>query len=99
LPIWNEEREPLLREFIDAGFKAIIVVINEKFIGKEWLGREIDKQFIEDLKTQEDIDLCGEKGEYHTFVYDGPIFKEAVKFNISNKINKDEYWFLDLKAK
>jgi uncharacterized protein (TIGR00290 family) len=96
LPLWKEEREKLLKEFIHVGFKAIVIATNGDFLGKEWLGREINKEFIEDLRALGDVDLCGEKGEYHTFVYDGPIFKKSVEFIIGKKVLKDKHWFLEL---
>jgi uncharacterized protein (TIGR00290 family) len=96
LPLWKRKREKLLEEFIQAGFKAIVVATNAQFLGKDWLGRQIDKEFIEELKTLRNIDLCGEKGEYHTFVYDGPIFKKPVDFTIGEKIAEDKHWFLEL---
>ncbi|MEW6067683.1 MAG: diphthine--ammonia ligase [Nitrospirota bacterium] len=96
LPLWKEEREKLLEQFIQAGFNAIVVATNAKFLGKEWLGRQIDGQFIEDLKVLGNIDLCGEKGEYHTFVYNCPIFKKPVEFITGEKILKNKHWFLEL---
>lgn len=96
LPLWKEEREKLLEEFIDLGFKAIIVATQAELLGKEWLGQRIDEKFIEDIKALGNIDLCGENGEYHTFVYDGPIFKRPVEFIIGKKILKDRRWFLQL---
>jgi uncharacterized protein (TIGR00290 family) len=96
LPLWKGKREDLLKEFIQAGFKAIVVVTNARFLGQEWLGRQINKEFIEELKTLGNIDLCGEKGEYHTFVYDGPIFKRPVEFIAGKKILKNKHWFLEL---
>ncbi|MFH1612840.1 MAG: diphthine--ammonia ligase [bacterium] len=95
LPLWKEEREKLIKEFIDSGFKAIIVATQKEKLGKEWLGRKIDYNFITDIKTL-DIDVCGENGEYHTFVYDGPIFKKPVEFKIGEKIEKDKNWFLEI---
>lgn len=96
LPLWKEEREKLLEEFIQAGFKAVVVATDARVLGEEWLGRGINREFMEDLKTLENVDLCGEKGEYHTFVYDGPIFKKAVEFIVGEKRLKDKHWFLDL---
>ena len=103
LPLWtppthhpNKKREELLKEFIQVGFKAIVIATNADFLGKEWLGREINGEFIKDLKVLENIDLCGEKGEYHTFVFDGPIFKKSVEFIIGKKVLKDKHWFLEL---
>ena len=82
LPLWNADREILLKEFVEAGFRASVVAVNESYLGKEWLGREIDDDFVKELKKKSGIDLCGERGEYHTFVYDGPIFKKKVEFSI-----------------
>ncbi|MEJ5226780.1 diphthine--ammonia ligase [Thermodesulfovibrio sp.] len=97
LPLWNESRERLLKEFISSGFKAIVCSVNCEFLGEEWLGREIDENFIEDLKALPEVDLCGEKGEYHTFVFDGPIFKRKVNFKIGEKRVRDKKYFLELK--
>jgi len=99
LPLWEEEREKLIEQFISCGFKSIVVVTNQEFMGKEWLGRIIDRKFVRDLKLKGGIDLCGEKGEYHTFVYDGPIFKKPVKFAIGKKILRDKHWFLEILPK
>ncbi|NWF51752.1 MAG: diphthine--ammonia ligase [Nitrospirae bacterium] len=96
LPLWKEEREKLLKEFIEVGFKAIVIATNSQFLGHEWLSRQIDEKFIEDLKAIEGVDLCGEKGEYHTFVYDGPIFKKPVEFISGKKVLKNKHWFLEL---
>ncbi|GAH61674.1 unnamed protein product [marine sediment metagenome] len=99
LPLWKERREELLKEFIDAGFKAMVVSCRADLLGKEWLGRQINEDFIEDLKRAKNIDLCGENGEYHTFVYDGPIFEKPVKFITDKKLLKDKHRFLELKLK
>ncbi len=96
LPLWKGEREKLLGEFIQAGFKTIIVATNVDFLNKEWLGREMNRELIEELRVLGGIDLCGERGEYHTFVYDGPIFKKFVDFTIEKKILRDKRWLLKL---
>ncbi|NQT07246.1 MAG: diphthine--ammonia ligase [Candidatus Omnitrophica bacterium] len=95
LPLWQRKREELITEFIKTGFKAIVVATQASYLGKEWLGREIDEKFVKDLKSVEGVDLCGEKGEYHSFVYDGPIFKKRVGFEIGKKVLKDERWLLE----
>ena len=96
LPLWEEDREKLLKEFIRAGFKALVVATQADFLGSEWLGRRIDEEFIENLKRLGNIDLCGEKGEYHTFVYDGPIFRRPVGFVVGEKVSRDKHWFLEI---
>ncbi|MDO8734022.1 MAG: diphthine--ammonia ligase [Elusimicrobiota bacterium] len=98
LPLWKEERKELLKEFIGAGFKAIIVATNSKFLSSEWLGREINEKFIADLKSLDNIDLCGEKGEYHTYVHSGPIFKKPLKITRGEKMLRDDHWFLEIEV-
>lgn len=68
----------LMRNFLALGFKTIVVCINEKFLDKSFCGRVIDEQFIKDLPAN--VDVCGENGEFHTFVFDDPIFKTPIKF-------------------
>jgi uncharacterized protein (TIGR00290 family) len=99
LPLWQRSRESLMSEFIAVGFKAVIVTVKVECMGSEWLGRELDRQFIEDMKRLPQVDLCGENGEYHSFVYDGPIFKQPVAFVCGKKILADKHCFLELKTK
>lgn len=96
LPLWKAKREELLNEFINAGFKAIVVSVNANFLGPEWLGREINEDFVVNLKSLGNIDLSGEAGEYHTFVFDGPVFKKPVEFTWGKKVLKEKHWFLQL---
>jgi len=96
LPLWKEEREKLISEFIQSGFKAIIVATNSKFLDEKWLGREINEKFIADLKSLDNIDLCGEVGEYHTYVYTGPIFKKLLKISRGKKVFRNDHWFLEI---
>jgi uncharacterized protein (TIGR00290 family) len=77
-PLWNEESKKLLYEFLNQGFKTIVVCVNGRYLGPEFCGRIIDEQFIADLP--EGVDICGENGEFHTFVFDGPIFTMPVNF-------------------
>lgn len=82
-PLWKIDTKLILDEFLTLGFKAITVCVNAKLLGKEFVGRIIDKQFIKDLP--ESVDVCGENGEFHTFVFDGPIFKKPINFTIGKK--------------
>ena len=68
--------------FINLGFKAITVCVNAKLLGKEFVGRIIDEDFINSLPNN--VDVCGENGEFHTFVFDGPIFKNPIDFKIGD---------------
>ena len=83
-PLWKRDTKEILQEFLDLGFKAITVCVNATLLGEAFVGRVIDAQFIEDLP--DNVDVCGENGEFHTFVYDGPIFKNAIPFEIGEKV-------------
>jgi len=97
MPLWKLDSEQIVSDLADAGFKAIIVSVKASLLGKEWLGRTIDRKFLRDLrKYNSAIDACGEDGEFHTFVIDGPPFKHRFKILDSKKILEDGYWFLDV---
>ena len=93
-PLWKMEREEALSEFIDFGFEAIVVAAKAGLLGSKWIARKIDREFINDIKKIAEVDLCGEAGEYHTFVLSGPIFKKRLKLLRSEKIKKDKNWLL-----
>lgn len=97
MPLWGLAPERILNEFIDVGFEAIIVSAKSDYFGAEWLGRRIDRELVRELQELKmNIHLCGELGEYHTFVTDGPLFKKRVKILDSRKVLRDNYWFLDI---
>ena len=98
LPIWREKRESILREFIEAGFEAIVVATKKDVLGDEWLGRTIDGDFINDISKIEGIDIAGENGEYHTLVLSGPVFERRINIIQSEKILQGEHCFLDISA-
>lgn len=85
-PLWKRNTHELLKEFIDLGFKAIVVSINSTKLDQSFCGREINNEFLADLP--EGVDPCGEYGEFHTFCYDGPIFKKSIKFEKGKQIFK-----------
>ncbi|WP_440881761.1 diphthine--ammonia ligase [Tenacibaculum sp. C7A-26P2] len=91
-PLWKQNTKTLLNEFLSLGFKAITVCVNADLLGKEFVGRIIDEEFIKELP--ENVDICGENGEFHTFCFDGPIFSKAIDFEIGEKVLKS-YPLLD----
>lgn len=98
-PIWNESPSKLMEEFINLGFKAIIVSAQADKFSKEFLGKEVDKNLITELASR-DICPCGENGEFHTLVVDGPIFKKGIEITESIPMLKEgfwKHWFLDIK--
>nr|WP_262902749.1 diphthine--ammonia ligase [Flavobacterium hibisci] len=83
-PIWKIPTSDLIQEFIALGFKTIVVCVNERYLDKSFVGRIIDQDFIKDLP--EDVDVCGENGEFHTFTFEGPIFSENINFEIGETV-------------
>ena len=96
LPLWGQAQEKILRDFIESGFEAIMVVAKADLFGEEWLGREVDLDFLSQLKQKFDTQLCGEAGEYHTFVTDGPLFNHRIEILETNKVLREGYWFLEI---
>ncbi len=94
-PLWQEDRRKIIEEFIDLGFKAVVVSINGDVMPKDYLGRVFDKSLINEFEDL-GIDACGENGEFHTVVIDGPIFKEPLKLKQKAIIKVQNYWMLDL---
>lgn len=108
-PLWGSTPQALMREFIDLGFRSIVTCVDGSVLDKSYLGRIIDDTFLADLPPA--ADLCGEKGEYHSFVFDGPIFKSPVCFkkgrvydktyleiqSDGNEQKMHRYWYLELK--
>lgn len=85
-PLWKQDTNQLINEFFTHGFKTITCCVNDMYLTKEDVGVQIDQDFIDSLPKN--VDPCGENGEYHTFCYDGPIFKTKVKFTVGEKIYK-----------
>jgi len=99
LPLWKQSQEKILKEFIDSGFEAVVVVTKADLLGEEWLGRKIDLDFIrhlEGLSETKDVTPCGEAGEYHTFVTDGPLFRQRIEILETKRVLRDEHWFLEI---
>jgi len=97
-PLWDNSPENIIDEFINAGFKAVIVSCKADIMGKEFLGRMIDKDLADELKKI-GICPCGEKGEFHTLVIDGPIFRQPIKILKASPVIKEgfwKHWFLDI---
>ena len=105
-PLWKKNTKDLFIEFVELGFKAVVISLNGELLDASFAGRELDLEFLNDLP--ENVDPCGENGEFHTFCYDGPIFSKPVAFEIGEKVfkqykkpngeinEKTGYWFVDL---
>ena len=86
-PLWKRETKGLSLEFIRLGFKAVITCVDSQALDGRFSGREFDEQFLSDLPGG--VDPCGENGEFHSFVYDGPIFKAPVRFKKGEVVIRD----------
>jgi uncharacterized protein (TIGR00290 family) len=96
-PLWKKDSKQLANSFIDLGFKAIITCVDTKFLDASFAGREFDKTLLSDLPSS--IDPCGENGEFHTFVYNGPIFDREISVKRGEIVLRDErFCFCDLLA-
>ena len=93
-PLWGMDTERLATEFIEEGFRAVVCCVDPKQLGKEFCGREFDLSFLESLPHG--VDPCGENGEFHTFVYSGPIFKKEIRFTKGEVVLKGGFYFADL---
>jgi uncharacterized protein (TIGR00290 family) len=93
-PIWKRDSRELIDSFHAHGFRSIAVCVNPKLLDRSFAGRELDRSFFADLPPQ--VDCCGEYGEFHTFAFDGPIFKDAVRFQVGERVDRDSFVFCDL---
>lgn len=85
-PLWKKDTLQLAKELISLGFKAIVVCVNDAYLGKEFVGRLFDESFLNDLPTE--VDPCGENGEFHTFIFDGPLFKTPIAFETGTIVHR-----------
>ena len=108
-PLWKKDTRALMHDFLEQGFRTVIVAAKADLMGKDFLGRELTHELLKELP--EEVDPCGENGEFHTFCFDGPIFQEPVKFTLGEKVyktypNPDKsskqkeigFWFIDLRG-
>ncbi len=94
-PLWQESREKMVKEFIGAGFSSVITIIDTKQLDPRFLGRTLSLKTAEEIR-QAGADICGENGEYHTFVTEGPIFKKKITPSFGKPFRKDGYEILPI---
>ncbi|MEJ2251602.1 MAG: hypothetical protein P8Y97_18345 [Candidatus Lokiarchaeota archaeon] len=94
-PIWKKDTKELANAFIELGFKAIITCIDTEVLDKKFIGRFYDKEFLRELPSN--IDPCGENGEFHSFVFKGPLFQKDIAFTKGEIVLRDDrFYFCDL---
>ncbi len=95
-PIWHRDTPTLARGFVDLGFKAVVTCVDSRALAPTFAGRLVDHRFLQDLPPT--VDPCGENGEFHTFVFDGPLFQRGVAFVIGEVVQREAWYFCDLLA-
>ena len=93
-PLWMSDTKQLAWEMLKAGFRAVITCVDPKKIAPAFAGRFFDETFLRSLPPQ--VDPCGENGEFHTFVYDGPVFKRPISVRVGETVTRDGFVFADL---
>jgi uncharacterized protein (TIGR00290 family) len=94
-PIWKRDTNEIAHRFIDLGFKAVITCVDSNALDKSFVGRIFDDRFLSDLPPT--VDSCGENGEFHSFVYDGPIFQNRISYKKGGIVLRDErFYYCDL---
>lgn len=89
-PLWDRDTRELMATFLELGFRGVVTCVDLRSLDKGFAGREIDGAFLEELPRE--VDPCGENGEYHSFVYDGPIFKDAVQFTRGETVVRETHF-------
>ena len=95
-PLWQRDTADLAREFIAAGFEAIIVCVDPTKLDRSFAGRRFDRRLLDDLPAG--VDPCGENGEFHTFVYAGPILPEPIAVEVGETVEREGFVFSDVTA-
>ena len=93
-PIWKRDTRELIRSFRAAKFRALAACIDPKKLHRSFAGRELDDSFFADLPPN--VDPCGENGEFHTFVFDGPIFRKPIQVRVGEIVERDSFIYADL---
>lgn len=103
-PLWLQDTAVLAQKFIDDGFQAYTVCVNGQQLTQKHVGQKMDAAFFASLPTG--VDVCGENGEFHSFVYDGPLFKHSISFQVGDIVQRQlgeanatydtNFWYADL---
>lgn len=98
-PLWGRDRNTLLQQLLDRGFKARFSCVNTRWLNEDWVGRELDAAAMAELRIireQNGLDLCGEEGEYHTMVVDGPCFTRGIDILSYTKRVSDSLAYMEI---
>ena len=98
LPLWKQNREALVNEVIGVGFKALVKIVQSDKLDDSFLGKDLTTSLLKKIKST-GSDVCGENGEYHTFVYDGPVFNEAIPLKVDEILDFGTHKAIDISIK
>src|SRR6202030_956153 len=93
-PIWKRDSRELISAFQAAKFRAITTCVDPRVLDRSFAGRELDTSFFRDLPPN--VDPCGENGEFHTFVFEGPIFRHPIPVTVGEVVERDSFIYCDL---
>jgi len=93
-PLWKKDTKELASYFVERGFKAIVCTVDPRALHPSFCGRDFNSSFLSDLPAG--VDPCGENGEFHTFVYDGPIFEKEIPVRKGEVVERDGFYFADI---
>lgn len=93
-PLWGIPTEELSRAMVSSGLRAVVTCVDPKQLSEDFLGREYDGSFLEEIPAG--VDPCGENGEFHSFAYDGPMFKKEIEISRGKRVSRDGFAFVDL---
>ena len=93
-PIWQTRTDKLAKEMISSGLRAVVTCIDPRYLDASFAGREFNEQFLEDLPAT--VDPCGERGEFHTFAFDGPMFRKPVPIEVGEVVRREDFVYADL---
>ena len=93
-PLWHLPTDQLARDMIRGGLRAKLVCIDPKKLAPEFAGRDFDEQLLKDFPAE--VDPCGENGEFHSFVYSGPMFSREIPISLGERVHRDGFWYADL---
>ena len=93
-PIWHKDTHRLARQFVKLGFRAVTCCIDPRRLSKDLCGVPYDSGFLDRIPRE--VDPCGENGEFHTFVFDGPLFDRPVRFDVAKVVLRNGFYFADL---
>jgi uncharacterized protein (TIGR00290 family) len=93
-PVWGIPTDELASRMVDSGLRSVLTCVNPKHLDRSFAGRQFDRSLLDDLPH--DVDKCGERGEFHSFAWDGPMFKRPVSITVGEVVDRDGFVFADV---